>query len=328
MLQLENLTPFAAATTVYANAQGVDTLQIVVKGSFDIGPSLHLCEAQPEPVVADEYWGEPELTSLKAASDFLPPKTCTDILLAGDAVAPDEREITHCDVGIRVGSLSHCFRVTGDRQWRSGTIGPALPFTRIPLLYENAYGGQASAEVSRQAGYEYNPVGKGFFTGKAVPDNTSLPNIERIDMLIDAPSDKPLPAGCGPIAPGWQPRAKLAGTYDAKWQTDRAPFLPLDYNPAFANTAPEGLLYPGFLEGGEPIELVGVHRSGPLSAVVPSVKMSCSIGLGGQTVSVPFQLETLLLEPNTLKVSLVWKAVYACVRCQEKVNTVSIKLVR
>jgi hypothetical protein len=59
-------------------------------------------------------------------------------------------------------------------------------------------------------------------------------------------------AGFGFISPHWQPRAGLAGTYDASWQASRAPLLPVDFDRRHLNAVSPGLVAPGYLRGGEP----------------------------------------------------------------------------
>jgi hypothetical protein len=82
------------------------------------------------------------------------------------------------------------------------------------------------------------------------------------------------PACFAPVAPNWQPRAGFAGTYDDNWQQTRAPYLPDDYNPRFMNVAPPDLIYPGYLQGGEAVRVIGMHPAGDLGFALPYVNLS------------------------------------------------------
>lgn len=325
MLQLENLTPFAASTAIFPNAQAIDTLYIVVKASFCINGQLSLADEQIAPNAADVYWGEPGNSSLRYASDFLTQKISSDIFIEGAAITPDSVERTQLDVAITVGELNHQIRVFGDREWRNGGISAPQPFASTPLVFENAFGGSQQVEDQHFVDAR-NPVGKGFCVNGKPVEGLPLPNLELPQQLIESPRDLPPPVACGPVAPGWEPRASLAGSYDLRWQKKRAPFLPLDYQAGFANAAPFGLLYPGFLKGGEAISMEGMHLSGTLRARVPQVSLSAAILLSREEHQQPFQLETLTITPNDLRLSVVWKAAFTCNRCQEKIRSITIKM--
>ena len=51
---------------------------------------------------------------------------------------------------------------------------------------------------------------------------------------------------------------KYAGTYDKKWQEERAPLLPRDFSKRFLNAAAPGLVAPGYLRGDETVIAAGV----------------------------------------------------------------------
>lgn len=326
MFALLNRTPFSVSHTIYPNAEGVDTLQIVVRARFELGGALTLTEQQPEPIDKDVYWGEPDSSSMRFSSDYLLPKVCTDILINGNAVAPDGLETRSMKARLRIGAISHEISVVGDRFWEAGEITSAAPFVTMPLCYENSFGGLCSGAPEER--FASNPVGKGYFRGKHPPDGLPLPNIERVGSEITEPKHKPVPAGCGAIAPGWEPRASLAGTFDECWQRERAPFLPLDYDPRFANVAIPDLRYPGFISGGEPIELCGLTANGVIAAQIPFVKLSAVLELARGQEILPFNCETIHIEADEYRFSLVWKAVYVAPRCQEYIRSAEVKMVK
>ena len=87
MLQLRNTTPFKGALSLFPNEEGIDTLYVVIKATFQLGEELSLAEEQVPPTQADEYWGEPATSSLRYASDLHLGKPSTDVVLTGQAWA-------------------------------------------------------------------------------------------------------------------------------------------------------------------------------------------------------------------------------------------------
>lgn len=331
MLQLKNNTPFAAAFAIFPNENAVDTLFIMVKATFLIGEQWTLANPQVSLQQSDEYWGEPAKSSLRFSSDYHIGKPTTDILMIGSACAPGQRPVTQMDVGIQVGSLSKVVRVFGDRFWNQNQITDPEPFVTMPLIYERAFGGMdlIYGETIRDVDSR-NPVGRGFTGLKHQNElnGLSLPNLECPDHLIRDFGDRPEPACFAPIAPNWQPRAGFAGTYDERWQQTRAPYLPDDYNPRFMNVAPLGLIYPGYLQGGEAVRIIGMHANGELGFKLPYVNLSNKVLIAGEEISSPFLLETLLLDPNHSQLSMVWRAALECDKKMTKIQQISVSLSR
>lgn len=331
MLQLKNNTPFASAFAIFPNEKGMDTLYVMVKATFVIGSQWTLAKVQIPLQQGDEYWAEPEKSSLRISSDYHIGKPATDILMIGSACAPAERPVRQMDVGLQVGSINKVVRVFGDRVWNQGQITQPEPFVTMPLVYEHAFGGQDLMEggILRDAEVK-NPVGCGF-AGKKSPKEMQglpLPNLECPNHQIRDYRDRPDPACFAAIAPGWQPRASFVGTYDDAWQQTRAPYLPDDYNPRFMNVAPPDLIYPGYLQGGEAVRIIGMHPAGDLGFTLPYVNLTTKVFITGQEYTAPFVMETLLLDPNQQQVSMVWRAAMACDKKMPQIKQISVSLSR
>ncbi|WP_284615961.1 DUF2169 family type VI secretion system accessory protein [Aquabacterium humicola] len=317
MLQVDNQTPFGAALSVFPDVRGVETAYLVLKATFQFasrGPKL--AEKQIPLLAADVFWGDPQSTSLRAGGDFAPSKPATDVLLVGRAIAqtPGTRV---ADVRLRVGPVAKVVRVFGDRRWeRSGqTLVPSAPqpWERVPLRWEYAFGGIAAAapgqDPSQREHEPHNPVGRGV----AGPDPMALagqllPNLEDPAAPIASPQDRPRPAGFAPVAPSWMPRRAYAGTYDAAWQRERAPYLPLDFDPRYFQLAPAGLVAPGHLQGGEPVELDGFTLGGPLRFTLPQLTLDTDFHFDGRWQPRPPLLETVLFEPDQGRFQMLWRA--------------------
>lgn len=330
MPHLENTTRFAANTALLYNEDGIDTLYIVVKATFNLGTALTLADEQIPPLATDVYWAEPGQSSLRYASDVHVGKAATDIIMVGHACAPKQKPATQLDVDVSVGKVSKTVRVFGDRQWRDGRITQPTPFTTMPLVYEKAFGGTHVVDGKADAVEMRNPVGTGF-AGRRTPEQMNgipLPNLEDPGQLIREIADCPPPACFGFCAPNWHPRVLRGGTYDDEWRTSRAPFLPKDFDKRSLNSAHADLIYPGFLEGDEPVRITHMHPNGPIQFDVPRLKLNAHVAVAGKVENPAFSLETLLLEPNRLTASLVFRAALPCDKGSGKIDNVKIALSR
>uniref|UniRef100_UPI000CAFE61D DUF2169 domain-containing protein n=1 Tax=Psychromonas sp. Urea-02u-13 TaxID=2058326 RepID=UPI000CAFE61D len=136
------------------------------------------------------------------------------------------------------------------------------------------------------------------------------------------------PAGFAPCSGNWLPRRQWAGTYDEVWQTTRAPYLPDDFDKRFLNAAHSDLVYPGYLQGGEPILIKNMHPAGDIQLTVPQVKMLCQANMGSKQIPLKLNIETLTLEPNKQLLSMVWLAHFECDKTLLKIKEIEVKLSR
>ncbi|CAN5421278.1 DUF2169 domain-containing protein [soil metagenome] len=316
MLQVDNRTPFNAALAVFANPRGVETAYIAIKAAFDITPSGLEPTFKPIPLLpGDVYWGDPATTGIRAAGELTLSKPATDIVVLGHAIAP--RDGTRAmAISMRIGPVASALRVWGERRWQreGGSWRATDPqaFERVPLRWELAFGGFEKA-ADGEAVQEFeprNPAGCGFIGRKDRHiEGRALPQIEHPEQLIQSPEDRPAPAGWAPIAPSWSPRREFAGTYDDAWQTGRAPYLPTDFDPRFLNTAPPGLVAPGFMTGGEAVAIQGCRPGGqPLAFELPVCTMSTVFRFRGQDIDITPKLDSVIIEPDHPRVQLVYRA--------------------
>ncbi len=331
MLQLENKTPFAADIAIFPNEKGVDTLYTVVKASFTIGKEWTLADDQLAPIKVDEYWGEPGKSSLKNASDFHIGKESTDIIISGSAYAPKQQPVKQLDVAVSVGDLKKKIRIFGNRIWCENGISEPEAFTTMPIVYERAYGGSVFDESGEVVDADpLNPVGIGFLPrGEArYAIGAPLPNIEDPNDLICDAKSKPKPVGYSAVSPYWRSRSQWAGTYDEAWQTTRAPYLPLDFDKRFLNVAHPDLICPDYLLGGERVHITNMHEKGDMEFQLPVVKLNGKADLQGSQIELPFNLETILLNPNKLQASLIWRAKCEADKSVRKISSISVSLSR
>ena len=310
MIQLENQTPLVTAGTHFVNGHGEECLSIVAKATYTIpgpGEKAKLAEEQLPIFLADQYFGDPQKTGIRYPVDLVPQKPATDIGLNGCVYSPGRA--THKAATLEVGPVYKALLITGDRYWRYNLFfwgysrTKPKPFTRMPLCYENAYGGRANGQA-----YKPNPIGTGFMVKKNEAEGIKLPNIEDPDDRATEPMRRPYPAGFGFIPPTWEKRLKYAGTRDEAWQRDYYPLPPKDLDPRYFNAAAEGLTAEGYLKGGETVTLTNMSPRGDLTFTLPDIKLNLIYRLSGNAHSIAPDLWTIILEPDEERFILIWGA--------------------
>jgi uncharacterized protein YjbI with pentapeptide repeats len=191
-----------------------------------------------------------------AVLDAAMPKPRGEVLLKARCCAPGGLPRPAAQVSMRVGDLSKELDVFGPRFWERRASGWAIsdpqPFTQIDIDWGNAFGGPQ---------YALNPLGRGIASaaGNADAQLLELPAIEDPRHLIGSPVDRPQPGGFMPLDQSWPPRRDKVGTHGAKWFRDQWPYFPEDMDWTFFNTAPADQQQDAFFQGGEEVELIGLH---------------------------------------------------------------------
>lgn len=333
-MEIENKTPFEFAVAPSQDKEGYDYAVIVVKGTFEIkkgARELPVSDAQTPIFWSDEFYGDPEKSSVKYESDVFPSKKGTDVVLLGHAYPKGSAKTV--DVALHAGGLGKSLRVFGDRSWRksmgSWKWSEPAPFERMPLTYERAFGGADFSDPDpAKQGYERrNPVGAGFHVSgkKETLDGLPLPNLEDPKNPIKSWKDKPFPAGFGFIARNWVPRVDYAGTYDASWQNKRCPLLPEDFDERYYNGASSGLTSGQYFKGGEPIALMNASEEGELSFSLPKRSVDATLWVKGKETFHKLNLDTVIIEPDEKRTILVWRATVPCSRKFLYINRVKLK---
>jgi hypothetical protein len=322
---IENHTPFTFEPLFLADEEMRPLLVPVVKATFEISPrgTLTLAEEQEPLELKGKRWDEKnESSSERYEPEVAFFKPATDVVLVGHAHAP-ERNTKELLVALKVGALQKGVRIIGDRVWfkSMGSIAMSkpIPFERIPLRYERAFGGwdRSSPEAAKHQFDPRNPVGTGFrASGSRFEEGIRLPNLEDPPQPIKAWGDRPAPAGFGFIGPHWQPRAAFAGTYDAVWEKSRKPLLPRDFDRRFLNAASSGLIAPGYLKGNEPVVVVGATPEGRLTFNLPGlppprVQVSRKKGASEQ---LELRLDTVILDTDEMRLFLLWRGLLVLAR--------------
>jgi hypothetical protein len=312
-----NDTPFVLERFAIFSKEGAETLVVVLKGTFELAPGKPPAVAREQDPIAkvDVYSGEPGLSGILVEGDLVPPKPGTGVTLTAHAVAAAGKS-RQAEVGLRVGALMQTAVVYGNRRWETilglAHISTAEPFDRMPLTWENAFGG-ADQTPKSEKDWEFqadNQVGKGFFARKTRKPvaGMPLPNIEHPLHLIRSPRDRPPVVGFCPVAPHWQPRAAYAGTYDDQWRQERAPLFPEDFNPWFFQSAPRNLSAVDYLTGGEPCVVIGTTPEGRLEFSLPTLAPGFRLRWPTGAISLLPQLDTVHIDTDRMRLHLIWRA--------------------
>jgi hypothetical protein len=326
MFSLDNETPLPAALVPGVDERGATHVTLVVKATYRLRDGhLALADEQAPLREADEHHGEPGASSVRYESDLGPQKPGTDVVLVGHARSPSPVE--SLDVTLSAGRLRKVVRVFGDRAFfASGSgfgISAPRPFMRMPLVYERAYGGAAGAAFE-----ERNPVGLGFCQDPESADGLRLPNLEDPRRLIAGPEDRPPVAGFGFVARHWMPRYALAGTYDDAWRAERFPLLPVDFDKRHFHAAHPDLVSAKPFSGGEQVGVEGASEGGPIGFRIPRLDLDVEVSIKRSRSRVQATLDTVVIEPDERRVTLLHRATFPCPRSYLDVDRVSIGALR
>jgi hypothetical protein len=334
MLQLENKTPFDSQIMLTTNPKGADVIVLAVKATFTMFPSVRVAAEQIPLCMTDVHLDDPASSSLLYASEMLLPKPGSDIILNGHAYVTSGERTGVIDTRLSIGDVSKTVRVFGDRLWLHGGQSAPAPFDKIPLIYENAFGGlhhyQADKPIGSDSAVAFftNPLGKGFI-GKRKNNEMvgqKLPNLEDPRFLIHSPQDQPSPMNYGYIQSTWAPRKAYSGTYDERWSKTRAPFLPLDFDERFFLNGSTGLSFErATFSGGEPVRLINLSaEQSDIQFQLPVCPLDTAFKFNGEWVPTPVAIETIIIEPDLNQFCIVWKASFACNKKQLRVSDIKV----
>jgi hypothetical protein len=314
-MHLFNMTKMQAGYTMGVQPDGRELLVVVVKGTFTIpesGQEAELAAEQVPLVEMDVYSGEPAFSAPLYEIDFAPRKPRCDVLLDGSAYAPGGKPIDRVTVSLRVGSLTKSVDVVGNRIWKAGVLYMAAsspePFTVMPISYNNAFGGidKAMDDPEKWRYFLPNHAGVGYheYTSGKYMDGKPLPNTEESGRKISNPKGSYRPMAFGPLGRAWQPRVKLAGTYDKDWLENVFPFLPADFDERYYQAAPADQ-QTDFLQGGEEVELKNLTPQGQTIFKLPAMKIPFEFAYkNGDSRQAVGNVDTLVLEPNQSRFTL------------------------
>ncbi|MEM1450257.1 MAG: DUF2169 domain-containing protein [Planctomycetota bacterium] len=318
---VHNRTPFEFDALHAADEDGRPVIAPIVRGTFVLDPSgrVTLAEEQDPVRLAGLAYGTPGETSYRLEPETAFVKPGTDVVLVGHAHAA-HAGCTQMEVSFELGPVRRRLRVTGDRHWDRTLLGakatkPA-PFERVPLVWERAFGGwDRHEEAEEKHRYEgRNPLGVGY-RRKSTPflPGRPLPSIEDPRDPQTGYAARCKPAGTGFTGHHWEPRRKLAGTYDKKWEATRKPLLPTDFDRRFFHSAPAEQVVPDGLRGDERGRVEGATPEGVQDFALPGIappRISLALARG-ETADLETRLDTVVVDTDARCLFLTWRAHHA-----------------
>lgn len=312
-MNVVNETSFTFAPIMGHVVYPKDTLTLIIKGTFRLkadSPAEMLPDDEQLLPTGDQFYDDDPHASVRYESDFVHFKPRADVMVVGHCHVPNGSPQPACSVRLEAGSVAKSLMVFGKRVWERTLVGTKRmtdpePFTSMPLRYENSFGGP---------GYSRNPVGKGIRPRNhhESRDEHEIPNLKVLEGEQLATMHEGIPAGFGPLGRAWSQRMALTGTYDKKWQNERWPWLPEDFNWGYFNAAPPDQQIKGYLRGDEPLHLENMHpEHNILRSTLPGIRVRCFLSekVDGQNRfrEVKTHLDTLWADMDKETLLLVWR---------------------
>lgn len=318
-MQIWNQTGFVHEFTMGMDKAAHEYIVVVVKGTFDFpetshGPVRKSAEQVPL-VMADTQTGQPGYSATLWETDFAFRKPRCDVIANGCAHTPAGHPVERVLVGIKLGDWSKRFEVVGHREWRA--VGPVFaatppqPFLRMPISYDNAWGGtdRLNPEDRLPGTYRDNPVGTGWAqtrNQRFIP-GLRLPNTQAVGEDIRSPFGDYRPMSFGPMGRGWPGRIEYGGTYDQNWIDNVFPFLPEDFDERYFQMAPpdQQIDHP---RGGEEVQLVNLTARGREIFRLPETALPVALFKGrDKAFEGNLYPDTVLFDCENRRFSLVWR---------------------
>ncbi|MFU2315805.1 DUF2169 family type VI secretion system accessory protein [Rahnella sp. PCH160] len=261
---------------------------IVVSQTFDLSSDGGIClisEIQRPPVLADSWFGEPEMSSLKTTTDLVCKKKRSEILLSGHAWNAAGRA-RDWQAEFQVGDFRRTISVCGSCEWRysQGEWELSQPgqTDHVPLRFELA------------SFSEFNPV------GRRLPEDANTQQIFPAPQLSSSP---------GAVCRSWPSRIRYAKGFNSHWQKHTRPFYPDEFDFTFLSCAPPEQQYVGFLKGNEKVVLNGLLPSATkFRGFLPGIRVWAQMSKGDQALGQQLLLaDTLTCYTDEEQLTLVWR---------------------
>lgn len=301
----KNLTPFYWGPKLTSRKPPQPEMAVCVRGVFKLVPGQPLVAIE-DPIdqgfMSGELFAVEDIDQrgpLTYPGDFADWKPFCEVLVKGTAYPPKGEDVA-CTVGVGLGAWSKTLRVTGRRVFKPGLLfgGEASepePFKRMPLTWENAYGGP---------GYPANPVGRGF-------EGQELPTVERPgDAAIKTGAKGVEPATFLAISPHWpQRRDKRGKKYGKKWRATRYPFYSTDFDWTYFNTAPEDQRLQEDLVGDEDLWFSNLHpQHSTWTAKLPGLRIRALVKTTDESLhDLVMRLDTVYADLDAGRLYLTWR---------------------
>ena len=325
-----NTTPFLAETFPYQDKQCVKWCVAVVRATFDVDSqgNCTVSKAQSPFVFADTHYGDPETTSIRVESDFVPTKPKCEVVLDARAVAPGSKTAEAVEVALIGPGIEKRAIATGQRRWYRGVLGIQAsrpePFLEFPLAWHLAFGGwdRTDPDPAWHRSDAINPIGTGYLVGQNNIDGTPLPCVESPSSRMRHWNDRPTPIGSVPCHASPRPGQSIR---DLRQALDgQCAALP-------ASGFRRSLLPVG---GGRPVARQSFSRDGlrlsgdeqgrPLGVKLPDWSVPVRFMFDDRTEHKVLMPDTLVMVPHEDQIILIGRAVTELPRKFVKLQQVQV----
>lgn len=323
MPYVTNVTPFQALGVEHRFYNGHPYDCLFVKATFRLCHDgiLRPLIKQPPFVLNDVHEGDEDTTALDYASEIIPFKPGTDVIVTGNAGSPGGEPRQQWLAQLLVGPLNKIVKLTGPRHWHHKRLdrwelSETEPCTSVRLSYALSYGGACGEQADERDPCWANPFGLGIHARNKI-DKSRHYDAPRI-LSPEAGEPKwgaPMPAvGLSPVDGRQMDRMQFAGTYDEKWQREVAPNIPLDLRMEYWNVVPQDQVAKPYLVGGAIVRTAGLFptHDGRQEFVLPRYEMR-AVPIRGDTkhAGSGMDLDTVLIDLDKRHVVLRWATLYS-----------------
>ena len=327
MHDLSNESPWQAALAPGYSHKREQLAVVIVKAGYAIDietGALTPLKKKPAIEAGDQHAGDPQKSALIAAGERCSPKTGGEFYILGATLPLPGRDTTAAEACV---TLTHgngrkfdkTIRVIGKRQWQGTWMLPTIskpePLAPVSLGYENAYGGSdpEPSPKEKHPVYLANYAGKGYLADAKSCTGIELPQLE-IAPYINRPSDRPQPAGFGPVPVFWQPRRAEQGTPDVEAAKRGGCPYGSDAQATMHNTAPLDQRFPNPWQGGEILTLTniltGLQYGKTCRITLPHNTPQLSLIENGETKALACVCDTFWIDAKKDQLFMIYRAAY------------------
>ena len=345
-MELVNQTPIVAEATI-SKIDGSDLRigLLTAKATFRWNErgTVELEKQEPVPLLKEDL---PTPHGAYPSDLVLRRSTKLEVCILGCAYAANGRAVEAMNVSARVGREKRNMFVFGDRIWegrgKSAVPSKPMPFTRMPLTWDRAYGGSAQIYMDKTnalpAAHYWNPHGKGFNSdpavdgyGKglgalpgfpiAIPKERALPNLENPATPIRAWADEPEPWCWSTIplevpyrhfqlvqrATARKPETKEKDFFEHDPLVALAPGREIEWDEAWFRAHNTWII--DVANGPIEIEISGMssdHK--PIRISVPDLELAADYVIGTKTGSLPLVRQNLVIDTENRCMTLTARA--------------------
>ncbi len=249
--------------------------------------------------------------ALKFPSELVDDKPGTDVALVGTAHPPRGKPVDKTLAWVQAGTLRKVVTVYGPRRyvadWKGVVPGPPGTLEATPLRFDHCFGGHEHAHASYES-EPYNPVGRGFAVDPKTLVGKIAHALEPVDDLRSGQTSHRSHGCFAPIPESFEPRRKLAGTYDPEWARTRAPIRPKDFDVAHNAWAVPELRSSTPLPTDTPFEVAGILAEGIWRFKLPQYAMEFESTLLGETRTHASHLDSVIIDADERVVELTFRA--------------------